>query len=66
MRKMLTEEQIKCAMDMVVKKKSDAQVLMYDMQNLSTVDHRKADLHEWLKGVTEDGYRIFTERLERR
>jgi hypothetical protein len=62
---MATEEQIKYAMDMIVKKKIDASVLMYDMQNLSVVDHNNADLREWLAGMTADRYSALIERLER-
>ena len=40
--KNVTEEQIKFAMDLIAKKGLDVQVFMYDMQNLSTVDHKNA------------------------
>jgi hypothetical protein len=52
-------------MDLIVEKKRDASVLMYDMQNYSTVDHNNADLHEWLAGMTSDGYSALIERLNR-
>jgi hypothetical protein len=65
-RKMITDEQIKKASDLVDQKQADVAVLMYDMQNFSTVDHHNADLRVWLAGMTADGYDSLIERLKRR
>jgi hypothetical protein len=62
---MVTEEQNKYAVDMVAQKNCNVPVLMYDMQNLSSVNHDNADLRAWLVGMSADGYRAFIERLER-
>ena len=62
---MVTDEQIKYAMDMIVKKNCNVSTLMYDMQNLSTMDHDNADLRDWLAGMTTYGYEILIERLEK-
>ena len=62
---MVTEEQIRYAMDLIAKKNWDVKVLMYDMQNVSKVGHNNADLHEWLAGMTDDGYITLIERLKR-
>jgi hypothetical protein len=62
---MATDEQIKYAMDMIVKKNCDISTLMYDMQNFSTIDHDNADLRNWLAGMTIYGYKVLIERLER-
>jgi hypothetical protein len=60
-----TDEQIKYAMDMIVKKNCNVPTLMYDMQNFSTVDHNNADLRDWLAGMNTYGYEVLIERLER-
>lgn len=64
-RPMVTEEQIKYAMDLIAEKKWDAPNLMYNMQNVSTVKHKDADLREWLAGLSEEGYITLIERLKR-
>jgi hypothetical protein len=50
---------------MIAQKNCNVPVLMYDMQNLSSVNHDNADLRAWLAGMSADGYRAFMERLER-
>ncbi|MDW5562631.1 MAG: hypothetical protein SA339_05330 [Methanomassiliicoccus sp.] len=65
MKTMVTEDQIKYAMDLIAEKEWDVPTLMYDMQNSSSVKHDKADLHEWLAGMTEYGYATLIERLKR-
>lgn len=62
---MITEEQIKYAMNLIAEKKWDVPNLMYDMQNSSSVKHENADLREWLAGMTDDGYDTLIERLNR-
>jgi hypothetical protein len=52
-------------MDAIAKKNIDESVLMYDMQNSSTVDHHNADLRQWLAGMSDDGQKNLMERLER-
>lgn len=63
--KTIDEDQIKKAMDLIAKKGLDTQVLMYNMQNSSTVEHQNADLREWLAGMTDYGYGTLIERLDR-
>lgn len=65
MRTLVNEEQIKYAMDLIAEKKRDPSILMYNMQNSSTVEHKNADLHDWLAGMTDDGYATLIERLKR-
>ncbi len=62
---MIAEDQIEYAMDLIAKKHTNVSALMYDMQNLSSVDHNNAGLREWLSGMTDDGYSILIERLAR-
>lgn len=63
--KTISEDRVRSAMDLIAKKGFDVQVLMYDMQNSSTVEHQNADLHEWLAGMTDYGYSTLIERLAR-
>lgn len=63
--KTISEDQIRKAMDTIAKKGLDAQVLMYNMQNSSTVEYQGADLHEWLAGMSDYGYATLVERLGR-